>query len=111
MLGFEDAKPRAVLSLQNWVDGNACIAREETKYLTQGNELLCVASPHDGAMTRLEDWVADKLIRFCKGFYKVRTHYLLHTIQLQAQRNIRVVVMVSPTIQEYTFPPAPYYLR
>lgn len=71
MLGYETAKPRDVLSLQNWVNGNACLAREETEYLTHYHELLSVAPSDDGAITRLESWVEDILIRFYKGLGKV----------------------------------------
>jgi hypothetical protein len=80
MLGYETAKPRDVLSLQNWVNGNACLAREETAYLTYCKELLSVASSDDGAVTRLESWVEDILIRFYKGFRKVGI-YALDTLQ------------------------------
>ena len=71
MLSFETAKPRDVLSLQNWVNGNACVAREETAYLTRCNELLSVASLDDGAVSCLEACVEDNLIRFYKSFSKV----------------------------------------
>ena len=73
MLSFEAAKPRDVLSMQNWINGNACLSREETAYLTRGNELLSVASPDDSAMGRLEAWVEDNLIRFYKGLREVRS--------------------------------------
>jgi hypothetical protein len=72
MLGLETARPRDVSSLQNWVDGNACLAREETQYLTHCKELLSVAPSDDRAVTRLEACVEDNLIRFYKGFRKVR---------------------------------------
>ena len=71
MLGFEVAKPRDVLSLQNWVNGNACLAREETAYLTRCKDLLCVASSNDSAVTRLEAWVEDNLICFYRGLREV----------------------------------------
>lgn len=81
MLGFEAAKPRHVLSLQNWVNGNACLAREETAYLARGNELLSIASSDDGAVTRLAEWMEDRLIRFFRGSYKVRPCQLKHTVR------------------------------
>jgi hypothetical protein len=71
MLSFDEAKPRDVLSLQNWVDGNACLARDETKYLSCCKELLSIASPNDDTVARLESWVEDNLIRFYKGFRDV----------------------------------------
>jgi hypothetical protein len=72
MLTYEAAKPRDVLSLQNWVNGNACLAREETAYLTHCKELLSIASSDDGAVTQLKAWVEDNLIRFYKCFREVR---------------------------------------
>lgn len=71
MLGFEVAKPRDVLSLQNWVNGNTCLAREETAYLTRCKDLLSVASSNDSAVTRLEAWVEDNLICFNRGLREV----------------------------------------
>ncbi|KAI1504694.1 hypothetical protein F5X99DRAFT_370710 [Biscogniauxia marginata] len=50
MLSFETATNRDVANLQNWIDGNGCIAREETAYLEQGEDLLTVASPNDSAI-------------------------------------------------------------
>jgi hypothetical protein len=44
MLSYEAAKPRDISSLQNWVDGNGCIAREETAYLARHKDLLSVVS-------------------------------------------------------------------
>ena len=71
MLNFEAAKPRDVLSLQNWVNGNACLARDETTYLTFCKELLSISSPNDDTVSRLECWVEDALIRVYKGFRAV----------------------------------------
>jgi hypothetical protein len=76
MLAYEAAKPRDVLSLQNWVNGNACLAREETAYLTHCKELLSIAPSDDGAVTQLKAWVEDNLIRFYKCFRKVRIYAL-----------------------------------
>jgi hypothetical protein len=71
MLGLELAEPRDVLSLQNWVRGNSCLYREETAYLAHHKELVNLALAGDCAMTRLEAWVEDNLVRFCKCFLKV----------------------------------------
>lgn len=71
MLGFEAATLRDVSSLQNWVNGNGCMAREETAYLTRCNDLLSMAPAGDDAVAQLRPWVEDKLIRFYKGFHEV----------------------------------------
>ncbi|KAF2195567.1 hypothetical protein K469DRAFT_649652 [Zopfia rhizophila CBS 207.26] len=70
MLSYRAAGLRHVVSLQNWVNNNACLARAETAYLTYSNDLLSVAPSHDGASERMEAWVEDKLVRYCKTFQK-----------------------------------------
>jgi hypothetical protein len=79
VLSYGAAKSRHVLSLQNWVDNNACIARAETAYLTHCNELLSVAPLHDGATEQLEAWIADRLVQFCKNFRKVVITFSAHS--------------------------------
>ncbi|KUJ10002.1 uncharacterized protein LY89DRAFT_689877 [Mollisia scopiformis] len=64
MLSYEIAKPRDVLSLQNWVSSTACLARDETAYLTQCEDLISVASPRDGMAEQLESWIEDIIVRF-----------------------------------------------
>ena len=54
MLSFEPAKLRDVLSLQNWVNGSACLAKDEMSYLTGCKELLSIAFSDDGVATQLE---------------------------------------------------------
>jgi len=72
MLSFGAAQGREVESLQNWLDGNGCLAREETAYLTHHRELVSLAPAGDSATLQFESWVEDKLIRFCRAFRKVR---------------------------------------
>ncbi|KAK0714197.1 caspase domain-containing protein [Lasiosphaeria miniovina] len=64
VLGLEDASHRDVASLQNWVDGNGCIARRETAYLACAQDLASVASPDDGATM----WLG-ALVERCHGFF------------------------------------------
>jgi hypothetical protein len=72
MLSLGPAQQRDVQSLQNWLDGTGCIAREETAYLTEQRELVSLAPVADSAVMHLEAWVEDKLIRFYRGFRRVR---------------------------------------
>ncbi|KAK4161143.1 hypothetical protein QBC43DRAFT_324188 [Cladorrhinum sp. PSN259] len=67
-LGFQPASPRAMFSLKNWVKGNGCLAREETEYLDCTTDLVSLCPAKDMAVTRLEAWVEDVLIRFYKDF-------------------------------------------
>ena len=72
ILKFEDAEPRDVLSLQNWVKGNACLSLEETDYLTHLKDLLTTStSSEDHAATRLEAWVEDQSVCFFDRFRMV----------------------------------------
>ncbi|KAL2820069.1 hypothetical protein BJX63DRAFT_337402 [Aspergillus granulosus] len=69
MFALKAATSGDVRSLQNWLDGNGCLAREESAYLEHRRDLVTLASPgDDDATTRLETWVEDKLIRFYRGF-------------------------------------------
>lgn len=70
MLTYMPASSRDVLSLQNWVNGNACLARDETAYLTHCNELISVTSSGDGTPKRLEAWIEDKLVYLRRVFRK-----------------------------------------
>jgi hypothetical protein len=72
VLSFEHAPQRDIRSLQNWVNGNACISREETEYLEHEEDLMTLASLGDSAMRKIESWVEDMFIRFYRGFRKVR---------------------------------------
>jgi hypothetical protein len=72
MLSFGRAEERDVRSLQNWLDGTGCLAREEIEYLAQHRELVSLAPVSDNAVVQLETWVEDKLIRFCRGIRSVR---------------------------------------
>ena len=70
MLCYERASRRNVLSLQNWVNENACLARDETAFLTHGEDLITLAPlPHDGATEWLETWIEVHLIKIGEIFF------------------------------------------
>jgi hypothetical protein len=58
---YEAASPQLVSSLQNWLNGNGCIARAETAYL-DSDELISMASTDDTVMTWLEALVDKALL-------------------------------------------------
>ena len=72
MLGHRLASPRVRSSLQNWVRGNGCIAREERAFLDHVEDLIELEQSRDGVAAKLESWVEDNLIRFYPGFRQVR---------------------------------------
>jgi hypothetical protein len=51
---FENPQKRHVLSLQNWLRGNGCIAREETEFLGRQHDLISLSSPEDDVVSWLE---------------------------------------------------------
>ncbi|KAM4057150.1 hypothetical protein HRG_014836 [Hirsutella rhossiliensis] len=70
VIGFEAASRRDITNLRNWVDGNGCIAREETAYLAQTEDLLSVAVTDDSAMTWIGALVEDGRVYFREHFSK-----------------------------------------
>ena len=72
MLSMNPVSRKDVQSLQNWLDGTGCLAREETEYLTHQRELVSLAPAGDSALLQLEAWIEDNLIRFYRGFRKVQ---------------------------------------
>jgi hypothetical protein len=101
MLSYEPAKLREVLSLQNWVNGKACLAREETEYLKHCKELISVASLGDGTVDRLEAWMEDKLVYFCTVFGKVRIHTVCRlyvTVEAKPEKGPRRDISRDPNV-------------
>ncbi|RAH67300.1 uncharacterized protein BO66DRAFT_458154 [Aspergillus aculeatinus CBS 121060] len=58
---LSDSSARDIQSLQNWVQGTGCIAREERKYLDHDQDLASLVTPPDIAVERtlplLEDFL------------------------------------------------------
>ncbi|RAH47766.1 uncharacterized protein BO95DRAFT_430108 [Aspergillus brunneoviolaceus CBS 621.78] len=58
---LSDSSARDIQSLQNWVQGTGCIAREEREYLDHGQDLASLVTPPDIAVERtlplLEDFL------------------------------------------------------
>jgi len=74
MLSRSPAQQRDVESLQNWLDGNGCLAEEECAYLAHQGELVSLAPAGDSAILQLEAWVEDRLIRLWRNFRKGGLH-------------------------------------
>lgn len=69
---LEEADPRAVTNLQNWIDGTGCIARAESRFLNYPPEELLSISPQDeSAMLGLQSKVAENLLRLRDYFFQV----------------------------------------
>lgn len=103
MLSYERAKSRAVTSLRNWVEGAGSISREETKYLSQRDDLLQIAMLDDSAVRWLEILVEDIIVFLRKWFglsLNIRisrnphVHHFSPTIMTLAAR----VLMMPPII-------------
>ncbi|KAL4727146.1 hypothetical protein ACLX1H_006047 [Fusarium chlamydosporum] len=63
-LSFGRSEIRDVQSLRNWVDGNGCVARDETSYLSDEKDLFSLSPTLDSAATRFEDWIEDRMAQF-----------------------------------------------
>lgn len=50
MLSFGPAQQRDVESLQNWLNSNDCLVREETQYLAHQRDLVSLAPVADSAV-------------------------------------------------------------
>lgn len=71
MFHLSNAESRNIESLQNWLNGNVYIARNERAYLKQP-DLVSLAVASDSALVQLESWIEDRLVSFYSGFCKVR---------------------------------------
>ncbi|KAM5354761.1 hypothetical protein ACJ41O_001408 [Fusarium nematophilum] len=75
VLALSKPNDRDVVSLQNWLDGNACLSWEESDYLKHYDDLASVAPvAADTAATRLELWIEDILIRHFKSLHENLRH-------------------------------------
>ncbi|KIW77439.1 hypothetical protein Z517_09885 [Fonsecaea pedrosoi CBS 271.37] len=74
ILSLEPAKTRDISSLDHWVDGNACLARDETAYLLRPRDLVSIAPLPDDAVARVESWLADRLMHCWKDFRELPFH-------------------------------------
>jgi hypothetical protein len=70
-MSLNKAPSRDIINLQNWVDGTGSLARDETDFLGDRNELVSLAPDSDSAIAKLEFWLEDNLIRFYRGFRQV----------------------------------------
>lgn len=61
---LEKARPRRVGAVQNWIEGNSYIARNEVEFLQYKEDLIALSSLEDRTMTCLGEWVEDKMIKF-----------------------------------------------
>ncbi|ODM21461.1 hypothetical protein SI65_02305 [Aspergillus cristatus] len=64
------AQRRDVEGLRKWVDGNGCIAREESRYLGHGEDLFTFSSEDKDPLSRLERSVEDALVPFFRSYYE-----------------------------------------
>ncbi|EXA44297.1 hypothetical protein FOVG_05769 [Fusarium oxysporum f. sp. pisi HDV247] len=62
-LKYESPHEKYVSSLQRWLSGNSCIARSETKFLKNSDDLLSLCPREDGIVAWLERNVCDKVVR------------------------------------------------
>ena len=61
MLVLEEPHPQHVQSLQNWLAGNACIARDEAEFLHREKDLASFSRPDDYVISWLERFLSSLL--------------------------------------------------
>ncbi|MCJ1238458.1 hypothetical protein MMC14_006447 [Varicellaria rhodocarpa] len=66
ILSLSAASERDVESLQNWVTGTSSLAREETAFLDNHNDLLKLVEPADEAISSLEPFIEAVILKFRK---------------------------------------------
>ncbi|CVK92168.1 uncharacterized protein FMAN_07126 [Fusarium mangiferae] len=62
-LKYESPHEKYVSSLQRWLSGNSCIARVETRFLKNSDDLLSLCPREDGIVAWLERNICDKVVR------------------------------------------------
>ena len=102
MLNLDAAEARDIESLQNWSNGTGCIAREETAYLSHSRELASLAPFRDSALLRVETWVECALVRFYRGFRKVKTSSSCQNILTNRSR---IITLTFQSTRTYTYIP------
>lgn len=81
-------------SLRNWVDGNGCLAANETSYLEHDRDLVSLVPTIDNAVKRFESWIEERLVQFLPRFREV-CHFRI-TQGIYTNR-CRVIDMFLPT--------------
>jgi hypothetical protein len=71
VFALPDAPERDIGSIQNWIEGTGCIARDESAFLEKENDLFNLASPRDYAIANLEPVIETIVMYFCKWLKKV----------------------------------------
>jgi hypothetical protein len=92
---------RNVTSLTNWLNGTAALARDETAYLSNTNDLVSLSPPGDRLVTNIESLAEDGLIRFHKGFRSVSHAPLLEAACFYTKTR-RYVAARAPPIERLT---------
>jgi hypothetical protein len=71
VFALQDAPKRDIGSIQNWIEGTGCIARDESAFLEKENDIVNLASPRDYAIANLEPVIETIVMYFCKWLKKV----------------------------------------
>ena len=71
VFALQDASVRDIGSIQNWIEGTGCVAREETAFLEREDDLVNLASPRDYAIASLEPVIETIVMYLCKWFKRV----------------------------------------
>lgn len=64
IFSLKAARPRDVSNLCNWLEYTGCVARNETQFLTNENDLINPIRAEDNALTPFQEIIEDVLINF-----------------------------------------------
>jgi len=71
MLGYSSPQSNDVISLENWIESTASLAREETAYLQRRDDLLSIAPSKDDTLAWFELIVERILVAFYRSIGNV----------------------------------------
>lgn len=104
---YERPDTKYISSLQRWIRGNSCIARNEAKFLGSGEDLLTLEPSEDGAVSWLERFVCDALV----GIFKVKNpHGFVTFVYLRGLRKTENNLVVGFLWSKVKRPSRPYIL-
>ena len=73
VLKYEDPSPRSVENLRHWLNDEACLARNETRYLEQTEDLMGLKSAGGREASKvIQNLIEEALIWTSEIFNKVR---------------------------------------
>ncbi|CAG8973488.1 hypothetical protein HYALB_00002813 [Hymenoscyphus albidus] len=94
VLAYPASTERDIISLNNWVEGTSCLARQDSSYLDHKDDLMNLTGPVDNAITRTESVVEDSM--FGLRYYLLRYTPLSKMKQTQNFTGDEHILLLGP---------------